>query len=93
MYCYIDNDKAIDMLLDRVRHWTDDLDVIYLFENYYENMIECGCYEDSEFDVMGIVDNDYINWTSVLADDELEENNVDEGQIVAKHNGLNLIVW
>ena len=93
MYCYIDNDEAVDMLLDRLKYWTHDLDVIHLFEIYYENMVKSGWWEHEEFDVMSIVDNDYVNWTSVLADDELEENNVDEEQIVAKYNGLNLIVW
>ena len=93
MYCYIDDDKAIDMLLDRLKYWTHDLDVIHLFEIYYENIVKCGCYEGGEFDVMSIVDNDYINWTSVLADDELEEYDIDEGQIVVKYNGLNLVVW
>lgn len=93
MYCYIDDDVAVDMLLDRLKYWTDDWDVIHLFEIYYENMVKGGCYEDGEFDVMSIVDNDYINWTSVLADNELEEYDIDEGQIVVKYNGLNLVVW
>ena len=93
MYCYIDDDAAVDMLLDRLKYWTHDLDVIHLFEIHYENMVKCGWWELEDFDVMSIVDYDYVNWTSVLADDELEENNVDEEQIVAKYNGLNLIVW
>ena len=69
----IDEDTAIEMLVDRVRYWTDDNDTIELFEQYYTNMVEGGCFDGGEFNVMSIVDNDYVNNTSVTTREEFEK--------------------
>ena len=68
----IDEDDLLDMLMDRVNDWTtDDAD---LFEKMYENRIWGGCFEGMEFDVNSIVDNDYVNNTSIITrEDEPEE--------------------
>ena len=34
----LDEDTAVEMLVNRVGYWTDDNEVIELFEQYYENM-------------------------------------------------------
>lgn len=44
MYVNIDNDVAIDMLIDRVHFWTDDPDVIELYAEYYNNLVNSGGY-------------------------------------------------
>ena len=69
----IDEDTAIEMLVDRVRYWTGDNDTIELFEQYYTNMVEGGCFDGGEFNVMSIVDNDYVNNTSVTTREEFEK--------------------
>ena len=69
----IDTDDMIDQLVNRVGYWTDDSDVIDLFEQYYEHMVEGGCYDGCEFDVMSIVDNDYVNNTSVVTRKEFDK--------------------
>ena len=69
----MDSDDMIEALCERVRYWTDDSDVIELFEQYYEYRVEGGCFDGSEFDVMSIVDNDYVNNTSVITREEYEE--------------------
>lgn len=66
----MDEEKAVEMLVDRVRFWTDDEEVIALFEQMYENQVDCGCFDGSDFDVMAIVDNDYINWTRIVCEGE-----------------------
>ena len=68
MLVRIDNDTALEMLMDRVRHWTDDEDILKLYELMYADYIEGGVYDNGEFDVMQIVDNDYINWCTVLGE-------------------------
>lgn len=68
----LDEDTAVEMLVNRVGYWTDDNDVIELFEQYYENMVYNGCFDGSDFDVMSIVDNDYVNNTSVTTREEFE---------------------
>lgn len=93
MTIHIDNEQALDMLVERVKFWTDDLDVIALFENFYEERIVCGWFEGTEFDVKSIVDNDYVNWTSVYTEDEMKQEEIDERLVVAKYNDLRLIMW
>ena len=68
MYVEIDNDTALNLLIDRVEQWTEDGDVIQLYTEMYENMIDGGCFDGGQFDVMGIVDNDYINYCEVIRD-------------------------
>lgn len=68
----IDKDTLIEMLVDRVKFWTDDPDTCELFENYYTDMVEGGCYEGIELDISVIVDNDYINYFRVMEKDDPE---------------------
>lgn len=62
----IENSVAVDMLLDRLSYWTDSETVHCLYEKMYENYVEGGCFDDGKFDVMCIVDNDFINWCDVV---------------------------
>lgn len=95
MYCNIDNETALNALMNRVMFWTDDDDVITLFEKYYTQCIDENIFSD--FDVMRIVDNDYINWFSVMSDNEIKEENaagdnwITPDRIFAKYNGYNLV--
>lgn len=68
MVVRIDNDTALNMLMDRVEHWTDDDTVCRLYEMMYESYIEGGVFDGGEFDVMVIVDNDYINYCDVVSE-------------------------
>lgn len=68
MLVNIDNDMALDMLLDRLSFWTDDETTHRLYESMYENYIDGGVFESGEFNVMEIVDNDYINWCTVISE-------------------------
>ena len=73
MQVNIDNYDAIDMLVNRVKYWTDDSEVIDLFEQYYTSMVDGGCFDGCNFDVMSIVDNDYVNNTSITTLEEFEQ--------------------
>lgn len=67
----IDNDTALEMLMNRVRFWTGDPDVINLYELMYSDYVDEGVFEGGEFDVMQIVDNDYVNYcTTITPEDE-----------------------
>lgn len=66
----IDEDTLVDMLMERVEVWTEDEDVRDLFKQMYEHYAESGCFEGAELDVMGIVDNDYVNWCRVIYDND-----------------------
>ena len=68
MLVRIDNDTALAMLMERVEFWTDDNTVYRLYEQMYESYIEGGVFENGRFDIMEIVDNDYINWCTVISE-------------------------
>lgn len=68
MYVNIDNDTALDMLMDRVSHWTDDVTTHRLYEAMYESYVDGGVFDGGDFDVMAIVDNDYVNWCTVISE-------------------------
>lgn len=41
----IDEEHLLDLLNERVKHWTDDRDVQILYEQMYDNYIYSGCFE------------------------------------------------
>lgn len=61
----IDESTALDMLCERVRSWRQG-ETAELFDKMYENYVFGGCLEGAEFDPMLIVDNDIINYCSVV---------------------------
>lgn len=64
----IEESKAVDLLLERLENWTDDETTYKLYEAMYENYVFGGCFDGCEFDVMQIVDNDYVNWCDVVSE-------------------------
>ena len=91
----VESDYVVDLLIDRVKFWTDDKDVVALYEQYYTELLESERMVD--IDVMYIVDNDVINWFSVMDDEELTDQFPDDTEeerqerVYATHNGLNLV--
>ena len=89
----IDEDTLLEMLLDRVEFWTSDESVINLYEDYYEGLIDSGCFEDCKLDIMSIVDNDYINYLTVISKEDFEQWNIEDkrdDKIVAFNEEENL---
>lgn len=67
----IDEYDFLNLLMERVRFWTSDPDVIELYEKMYESTLDSGCFEGGKLSVMDIVDNDYVNWcTTITPEDE-----------------------
>lgn len=66
----IDENTLLDLLVERVKYWTNDNDTIELFTDYYQSMIDGGCFEGSEIDISVIVDNDYVNYFRVMEEDD-----------------------
>ena len=99
MLVEIDNDLALDMLMERVEFWTDDIKVIELYRNMYESYIDGGCFDNGNFNIMEIVDNDYVNWCNVIYKEDKEFNDLLKvyeeqglGDISCEHiNGYNYI--
>ena len=68
MWVEIYNDMAFDMLMERVYYWTDDSITSHLYEQMYENYIDDGYFDDGTFNIMMIVDNDYVNCCTVISE-------------------------
>lgn len=62
----IEKNDALNMLVERVEYWTQDKDEIALFEKMYDDYIFNGCFDGGEFDVISIVDNDWVNYTAII---------------------------
>lgn len=70
----IDNEQLVEMLVDRVKFWTDDQDILYIYEAYYRDLVYSECFEGEPLIINSIVDNDYVNYTDVVTREELKEN-------------------
>lgn len=71
----IDEQEALEMLMNRVKYWRDNAITLELFEKMYENYVFNGFFEGTNFDVDSIVDNDVVNWCSEIneGDQDFEE--------------------
>ena len=58
--------ELLEMLLDRLSYWgrEDERD---LYEIMYQNYLDSGAFESMEFNVNYIVDNDVVNYCSVIS--------------------------
>lgn len=65
----IDEDTLLEMLLDRLEHWTSDELVINLYRDYYKGLVYSGCFEGCTLDIMMVVDNDYMNLATISKED------------------------
>ena len=83
--CGITEDDFLDMLMQRLNYWTDDKKTHEMFEKMYKDMIDGGCFIDNTESIMSIVDNDYVNNTSVIDTSEDDWNKIVE---FYKQNGL-----
>ena len=62
----VNEEDFIEMLVNRVKYWTNNEDVIKLYESMYEIYAFGGCFEGCEASIDEIVDNDYVNYCTVI---------------------------
>lgn len=89
----IDNDVLLKMLIDRLLFWTDDVVKIELFTKRYDRLLNDGVFNNRNFDVDLIVDNDYINNCIVIHKDGLEEYSNGTIDCMTDDNEYYLIVY
>lgn len=51
----------------------NDEDVIDLYRDYYEGLVDCGIFEGCELDIMSIVDNDCVNNLTTIHKEDFEQ--------------------
>ena len=74
----IDEVTLLSMLMARVETWISSPEEQQLFEDYYKQLIDSGCFEGDEFDPMIIVDNDYINNTTIINKEDFNQYNIED---------------
>jgi len=62
----IEEEVALNMLMDRLSYWTDDATTTALYEAMYRSYLDEGMFDGDNFNVMNIVDNDYVNWCTII---------------------------
>lgn len=84
----IDETTLLNLFMNRLECWTSDDDVLALYESYLEYLIDCGCFENSELDINLIIDNLYINDTTIMDKEMLDDNDIevdDSDKVLAKN--------
>lgn len=61
--------ELLEMLLDRLSYWGRD-DERDLYEQMYQSYLDGGVFEQGEFNVMYIVDNDVVNYCDVITKED-----------------------
>lgn len=83
----------LNLLMDRLEYWTSDNDVLTLYESYLKELIDGGCFDGAELDVDVIVDNLYINDTTIMDGEMLDDNDIevdDNEKVLAKNEDKDL---
>lgn len=84
----IDELTLLNLFMDRLEYWTSDDDVLALYESYLRGLIDCGCFDDAELDVNLIIDNLYINDTTIMDKKMLDDNDIevdDSDKVLARN--------
>ena len=83
----------LNLFMNRLEYWTTDDDVLALYEDYLKELIDCGCFENSELDINLIIDNLYINDTTIMDREMLNDNDIDiddSEKVLAKNEDKDL---
>jgi hypothetical protein len=62
--------ELLEMLLDRCNAWGTSENNIDLFEKMYQSYLDGGVFDNGEFNVMSIVDNDVVNYCNVITKED-----------------------
>lgn len=74
----IDEDTLLEILLDRVGYWASNESVIDLYRGYYKELINSGCFEGCDLDIMSIVDDDYVNNLTTISKEDFKQWNIED---------------
>ena len=89
----INETTLLNLFIDRLEYWTSDVDVLDLYEGYLNELIYGGCFEGVELDVNMFVDNLYINDTTIMDREMLDDNDIeidDSEKVFAKNEDKDL---
>lgn len=67
-------DSMLELLMDRLAAWNPSSYEEEIYESYYTDLIESGVFDDREFNVMEIVDNDWVNYITIMTPSDVVDN-------------------
>ena len=70
-------EQLLDLLMQRVEHWTRDTYILTLYEQYLKDLIDRGCFENTNLDIFLMIDNLYVNDTLIMDKEDLKNNDID----------------
>lgn len=71
---WIDEVDLLNLLMERLEFWTQDKYTLNLYEKHLKDLINGGTFEGIDLDSINtIIDNLYINDTTMMSKEELEE--------------------
>ena len=83
----------LNLFMSRLEYWTTDDDVLELYEDYLKELIYSGCFENSELDINLIIDNLYVNDTTIMDKEMLDDNDIEidnDEKVLAKNEDKDL---
>lgn len=89
----IDETILLGLFMDRLEYWTTNKDVLALYESYLKDLIDCGIFEGTVIDINLIIDNTYINDTTIMSKEDFEKyvgNLNDYDKVLAKDEDKDL---
>lgn len=89
----INETTLLNLFMNRLEYWTSDDDVLKLYESYLKELIDCGCFENSELDINLFIDNLYINDTTIMDREMFNDNGIevdDNEKVLAKNEDKDL---
>lgn len=89
----VDEATLLNLLMDRLEYWTTDKDILALYKGYLEDLIDCGGFDSVEINIDLIINNLYINDTSIMDKGMLDDNGIevdDSEKVLAKNEDKDL---
>ena len=74
----IDEGILVEILMDRVEFWTSNNVILELYKDYYEELINSGCFEGCELNAIEIVDNDYMYNLTTISKEVFEDYGIED---------------
>lgn len=89
----IDETTLLNLFMSRLEYWTTNSDVLELYEDYLQGLIYNRCLDGAELDINLIIDNLYINDTTIMDKEMLDDNDIeidDSDKVLAKNEDKDL---
>ena len=89
----INETTLLNLFMNRLKYWTTNNDVLELYESCLRYLIDCGYFDGAEIDINLIIDNLYINDTTIMSRGMLDYNDIkvdDNEKVLAKNEDKDL---